>query len=297
MRLRAIFSVLAVAMVSVTPPALPDPLRMARAECPADPALARLMADSELVVIGKLTVPRDALDRTKTEPFAEFVEMQIRVESLVKGKYLPFVTLKYYNDDNNYSPWREDLIAVDEVPAIFFLSSSDRWIDTFGFAGSSRAAVQPATQQAVAAARTEALRQFRIDRGWRIDSKAPHFAEVKELIAKLGVVEDDDQQEVFDRLERLGEAAVPAIVALMDDRRPLKTYSIVLENHAEDSFEKFRHYGPREVVDGLAAVLNQITHSHYGFIYNGATPNERDAAVAGWRVHASDLPCSDQRSR
>jgi hypothetical protein len=291
MRLRSVFFILSIVLTSASTPALPDPLRGTHAECPADPELARLMADSELVVIGKATVPREAIQRTGEPQYRGHVSMPIRIEGLVKGRPTSDLTLRYFVPNEFGGPTRPDLLDLDDRSALFFLTSGDERPEIFYFARHSPGAIRPATETAVEAARVEAERQSRIDRGWRIDRKTPHFAEAQKLISRLGVVKDDRQQKVFDRLEHLGEAAVPAIVALMDDRRMLKTPSILLENHAENRFEKFRHYGPKQVVDGLAAILNQITGSSYGFIYNGATPAKRDAAVAAWRVHASDLPC------
>ncbi len=40
------------------------------------------------------------------------------------------------------------------------------------------------------------------------------------------------------------------------------------------------------MVDALAAVLNQITGRNFGFIYNGASEEERRSAVDGWRHYA-----------
>jgi hypothetical protein len=45
------------------------------------------------------------------------------------------------------------------------------------------------------------------------------------------------------------------------------------------------------VVDGLAAVLNQMTGERFGSIENGGSSRQRDATVAGWRVFAVDLAC------
>lgn len=297
MTLRRLLPLLAFAMASASTPALPGPPQGTHAECPADPELARLMAASELIVIGKTTIPRDALQRAAEQPHGGYVTMPIRVDGVVKGHPPPGLTLRYFVSEDSFGPKRADLLDMDDRSALFFLTSDDERQEVVYFAGHSPEAIRAATEKVVDAARTEADRQWRIDRGWWIDKNSPHFEEVHKLILKLGVVEDDRQQKVFDRLEHLGKSAVPAIVALMNDRRPLKTPSIVLQNHAVNRFEAHRHYGPKQVVDVLAAVLNQIAHDSYGFIYNGATTRTRDTTVAGWRVHASDLPCSDQRSR
>jgi len=45
-----------------------------------------------------------------------------------------------------------------------------------------------------------------------------------------------------------------------------------------------RHYAPQVVVDALAAILNQITGQHFGFIYNGATEVERAKTIQGGAI-------------
>ena len=85
------------------------------------------------------------------------------------------------------------------------------------------------------------------------------------------------------------------MIAQMDDRRPLRTQAISLVNHAPDAFEGMRHYGPEQVVDGLNAVLSQITGESFGSIENGGSGRQRDAAVAGWRVFGADLACKKRK--
>ncbi len=117
---------------------------------------------------------------------------------------------------------------------------------------------------------------------------APERSDVREIVEEIaalppGRASGPRQQALFDQLIAMGPEAVPTLVALMDDRRPLAWSGISLENRAPDAFEAVRHYGPVLMVDALAAVLSQITGEHFGFIYNGATEAERAATVAGWR--------------
>jgi hypothetical protein len=97
------------------------------------------------------------------------------------------------------------------------------------------------------------------------------------------MVKADTEQKAFSDLEALGCAAIPAIIRRMDDRRILPNPRISLRNKSPDAFEGIRHYGPIEVVDALAAILNQLTARDFGFIYNGATDDERAKTVQGWR--------------
>ena len=98
------------------------------------------------------------------------------------------------------------------------------------------------------------------------------------------------ERKAFSDLEALGCPAVPAIIAQMDDRRSLPDKRISLRNKSSDAFEAFRYYGPGQVVDALAAILNQETGQDFGFIYNGGTEAERDNAVRGWRRFLQNTP-------
>jgi hypothetical protein len=125
-------------------------------------------------------------------------------------------------------------------------------------------------------------------------SRPLHYEEVKRILDRLAELParptaEAEQENLFERLEALGPSAVPAMIDLMDDRRPLRFHSIGLTNHAADAFEGRRLYGPELIVDAVAAILNQITGENFGFIYNGATDAERRAAVAGWRRYRLSL--------
>jgi len=116
----------------------------------------------------------------------------------------------------------------------------------------------------------------------------PYRSDVRQIVEEIAALPPERasgprQQALFDQLIAMGPEAVPTLVALMDDRRPLAWSGISLENRAPDAFEAVRHYGPVLMVDALAAVLNQITGEQFGFIYNGATEAQRAATVAGWK--------------
>jgi hypothetical protein len=101
------------------------------------------------------------------------------------------------------------------------------------------------------------------------------------LIEKI--TKSDTEQKALADLEALGCAAVPAMIRRMDDRRSVPYPQISLRNKSPQAFEGIRHFGPRQVVDALAAILNQVTGQDFGFIYNGATGEERAKAIQGWR--------------
>lgn len=283
--------VLGSSVASATFGPIPAPLR----PCPPDAKLATLLAASHVVLVGEMDVPKQRLLDEARKPGPEYLDIPIRVESFVKGGGAETATVRFYPRDAAYKPSNDAILGLAGEPAILFLTQVDDGAVGLYFAGYTPDALKPATNVTVAAARAEASRQAQIAASWRADTTLPHFAEVRALIARLGTVSGDEQQRTFDRLEALGNAAVPAIIAQMDDRRPLRTRAISLVNHAPDAFEERRQYGPDQVVDGLDAVLNQITGQSFGSIVSGGSSRERDAAVAGWRIYAADLPCKRAR--
>lgn len=111
--------------------------------------------------------------------------------------------------------------------------------------------------------------------------------EVDHLVAGLieNALKPNAQTEAFGQLEALGCMAVPSIIRRMDDRRKLPISRVSLENKSPDAFEAVRHYSPELMVDALAAILNQVTGEHFGFIYNGASETERAATIKKWREY------------
>lgn len=119
---------------------------------------------------------------------------------------------------------------------------------------------------------------------WNLGAQTRHEPiddKVAALIERM--LDKATEQQAFRELESLGCPAVPAIIRRMDDRRPLPDPNISLANKSPQAFEGMRHYGPKMIVDALAAILNQMTGQHFGFICNGGTEQERTKAIQGWR--------------
>lgn len=90
------------------------------------------------------------------------------------------------------------------------------------------------------------------------------------------------QDNALKELQALGNQAVPDIVGHLNDIRPLAKGKISLANKASNAFEGLRHYSPDTVHDALSAVLNQLTGESFVFVYNGATPQEREDNRRKW---------------
>jgi hypothetical protein len=110
-------------------------------------------------------------------------------------------------------------------------------------------------------------------------------AEILQLIDNL--TNENMELEYFKKIEDIGEKGVPYIILALNDFRKLPIQYICLKNHSPDDFEAIRHYGPYLVVDALAAILGQITHKSFGFIYNGndITDEERIETIKGWYIY------------
>lgn len=259
------------------------------ADCPADVDLAKLFAASDHILIARMDFQPTLLVEEANSASPQYVELPLLVESRIKGGNDDQVSLRYFPSDTPYKPTMELMAVLAGRPAILFLTQVDEGPVGLYFAGYSPEALRASDADTINAIRNEVTRQSNIANGWQSDSSLPQFEEVADLISQLGVVSGVEQQQVFDSLINLGVDAVPAIVMQMDDRRPLQTRSISLKN-SPDAFEATRHYGPNQVLDGLDAVLKQIT-GFGGSIVHGGSERAREAAVAGWRVHASDMGC------
>lgn len=286
--IRSLFAALVLGLSAGSVASPSDAALPVAASCPTDSKLAVLTAGSDLVLIARMDVPRQRLVDEAQKSSPDYLDIPIRVDGVVKGDAVGAATVRFFPKDAFYKPSNDAVLGLAGATALLFLTRVD---GALYFAGHSPEALQPATEQTIGATRAEAARQMEIIRTWRVDTALPRFNEVRALIARLGHVSDGEQQRVFDQLEALGKEAIPAIIAQMDDRRSLLTRSISLPNHSPNAFESVRHYGPKQVVDGLDAVLGQITGASFGSITNGGSDRQRDATVAGWRIYASDLGC------
>ncbi len=234
--------------------------------CPADPQLAMLLAASDVVLVGKMEVPKQRLLEEGKKQSPVYLDLPIEVSGLLKGENVGSAAVRFYPRDSAYRPSNESVLRLADERAILFLTQVEDGPIGLYFAGYSPDALRPATDQAVKAVRQELSRQAKVINSWRLDISLPRFRE-----------------------------AVPAMISLMDDRRPLQTHAISLLNRSKDAFEGKRHYAPKQVVDGLAAVLNQITGRSFSSISSGGSDRQRAAAVAGWRVYGADLACRASR--
>jgi hypothetical protein len=251
--------------------------------------LWRLVAQSDLILEGQLMVPHDKIKQYLSDSSTGYVDLNLLIHNVYKGEgnNNQSIQISYYVEESKYNPSPEALMKMDQKNVIVVLTTGDSGNKKLYFAGNTPLALRPSDNAEIALFQNEIALQKRI-----VDEFPQHFQpsqivlydEVRILIQDL-TINADIQEENFKKLESLGEKAVPAIILLMDDRRPLPAKSISLENKWGNNFEAFRHYGPECVVDGLSAVLNQITGESFSFIYNGGSESARKHTVDGWKIY------------
>ncbi len=260
------------------------------------PALAqeaplwRLVAQSDIIVVGQPGA------MPETIPPDDYVGVAISSPRWIKGGSGSGLTVRWYSAPSAYAPSLEQLSAAVGVPSLVFTVKAQG--DLY-FAGDTPGALRSADPASIAAVEAEVARQDHVIADWTVDADTPLYPEVRAIIERIAALPPPtreerrawptEQQRLFDQLIALGPDAVPAIIMLMDDDRPLPDRAISLKNLSPDAFEGIRHYGPDVVAEGLAAVLNQITGENFGFIYNGATPDERRDSINGWRIYLDHL--------
>lgn len=252
--------------------------------------LWRLVAQSDVIATGRLAFP--------TSPVAprSYIALPFLENRLLKGEAGEPLIIRWFSEPGLYGPSASQLANASDSSSIVFAMRADR---SLYFAGNTPEAVQSVEVTAVASVQTEVARQEDVLRRWRDDSSVDHYAEVRSIINQIAALRPPSrsqrrdgvsaQQALFNRLIALGDDGVPAIIMLMDDRRPLAEPQITLVNDFAGAFEGTRHYGPDLIVDALEAILNDITGESFGNIYNGGSEQERTKAVRGWRIYLDHL--------
>jgi|HubBroStandDraft_5_1064220.scaffolds.fasta_scaffold45110_4 hypothetical protein len=241
----------------------------------------RLCAQADVVVLGTLSVPRDGKGAIAGED--NWAHIALHPARIMKGHLPSEAVVRYYLGKESGDVSKETLLALDGQSVVAFLVTSSegsgRPAQYFAQSEHGAEAAQPALVKEVD---TEIARQDDVLAHWGPDSGAKDFTTVKALIDRTTT--RDGATEAFKNLEALGQDGVSAMIAQMDDHRDLGVQQIELVN-PPNFWEGIRHYGPKEVVDALSAILNQITAEEFGFIENGGSDEERDHAVAGWRIY------------
>jgi hypothetical protein len=267
----------------------------------ANPALAGLVSSSPHILVGTPAPSRERFRAAATHDPPEYFEFPVTGVEVLKGPLTTDrLTVRNFPGDGYGEPEDETILGASGIRSLLFLVEGGGRPGELYFAGRDKAALQPATSINLAAAREEIARQERIAVRWWAPPNLPHFDKVRELVEALVAVARLEggrdfklkaQQRIFREFEELGPAAAPAIVAHMDDRRPLAIGQISLRNPNPNGWEGILHYGPKVVVDALSVILTQVTGRLFLVIHNGGTEEQRRAVLIAWRVHMHDIAC------
>lgn len=259
----------------------------ARAGSPDE--LWKLVAQSQMIVVGTPTVPADQIQRSERSGQYDYIAVPVRVKESLKGDSRAEIMVRYFTRPAWYSPAPRTLLESNDKQSILFLLQVDTQTisgtpETY-FAGHTRKAIQPYSEELCRRVRDETLAQKRIiddfARNFR-PADEPSSMKVRSLIE--ATLDRRTETRAFADLEALGESGVPALIMFMDDRRELPVKEIQLRN-GPGAFESSRTYGPQVVADAIAAILNQVTGEDFGTIVNGGSERERRAVIEAWRVY------------
>ena len=251
--------------------------------------LWRNVANAQYIVSGTLNVDTNKINEIKNSR-GDFIEFNFVVDSVFKGDIeKKEITLRKFICDKNGKENRcndSNLYAFNGQKVIAPIVKSQRKPGQYAFIKSSVKAMQLATEENANKISNEVKLQKEI-----IESKSyaeacpytPHADSVKTLIEDMLVA--SKAESAFVNLERLGKPAIPTIICQMDDRRELAIKSITFKNNFPNSTEKSRHYTPQVVTDVLAAILNQVAWNSFGYIFDGASEEERISVINGWRIY------------
>jgi hypothetical protein len=246
-----------------------------------------LVATAKVIVTGSLSVPVEEIRKCQASTKHAHVNLTVKRDQVLKGSVPEEFTVKWFTRPAHHSPDPERVMQLDGQKVMLFLTLlGDEPGREFYFAGSSPQALTEPGEPLQKQVRSEILLQQKVLGA--IEKSIPPVDHA--LLGKVGKLIDattrkDTQTDAFRQLEALGWDGVPAMILLMDDRRDLAVPHIELENQP-GHFEGIRQYGPRQVVDAVAAILNQITAENFGFIYSGdVTEEDRMEAVAGWGMY------------
>jgi hypothetical protein len=248
----------------------------------------RLVAESDLILRAHLTVPVEAIRASVAAENYAYLTLRAWIVEVLKGKpNATAVEVRYFTRPNSYSPSPQAVIDLNQKEAlVFLLRSDDPAVAGLYFAGHTPRALQVIEPDVLKAVREEVQNQQRIIATYPRSKAAQPDAQHQKVRALVQQMLDKRTEEAaFEKLEQMGPVAIPSMIRLMNDRRPVPIQSISLVNKSPDAFEGIRHYGPKVVVDAMAALLEQMTGEHFGIIVNGGSERERAATVHGWRVY------------
>ena len=246
------------------------------------------VAAAQYIVTGTLNTDTNKINEIKSSK-ADYIEFAFTIDSVFKGN-LPEkeITIRKFICDKNGKENRcndSNLFLFNGQKVLAPIVKSQTKPGQYAFIKSSVKTISLATEENLNKAAKEIAMQKEIIES-KLYAEICPFAQLSDSVKSL--IEDmltaSKAEEAYVKLERLGTQVIPAIICQMDDRRELAVKNISLENKYPNATEPSRQYSPKVVTDVLAAILNQVARNSFGFIYNGASEEERNSAINGWRI-------------
>jgi hypothetical protein len=246
--------------------------------------LWRVVSETHLIVTGTLRAPVEVIRQAQEKKRHDYATLTIEPATYLKGDTgEPVFRCHYYTEPASYLPSPGTVMDLDGKAvvlfAVFVSDAGNKW-----YVQHSPLAVQALTPETEKELRAEVENQRAVIE--KADELLPvekdeTYEKTKALIEEA--LDAEKALRSYEALIALGQKAVPAMIALMDDRRDLAVKQISLKN-PPGHWEAMRHYGPKKVVDLLDAILNDLV-GFGGSITNGGSESERKQAVDGWRIY------------
>lgn len=247
----------------------------------------RLIARSDAIAGGRLIISANSIQNSIDSRNYKYETAVLSGQQMLKGEAKSEnINFQFYTEPNLLSPNPNGIIGLDSKKSIAFLAdvSEDESPELYLLDDSKSLMLY--VHEIKNNITSEVENQNRIVESFN-GSRSANPDEMHEKV--LSLVEEmlDKKTEIwaFDSLEILGKKAVPSIIRLMDDRRPLPIKSIKFTNKSASSLEGVRHYSPELICDALSAILNQVTGENFGSIQNGGSERERVRTINGWRIY------------
>jgi hypothetical protein len=265
----------------------------------------RLVAHASHIFHGKLA-PAASVDVYVRGD--QYFAWRLEKVTALKGPLPPSANALFYTTRSSASKLAERVTALQGTEVVIFATKRD---DSFAFLTRTKdyppkplylafheepEAIQPMSAELLASLREELKNQERIAAVFPRSAAAKpdrYHAQVKRWIG--GLFKEATAQPAIDELSKLGVKAVPSLIRLMDDRRPLAKRMLGFPNPPRPlgapptgsaaDFESHFHFSADLAVDAIANLLKMITDEEVDFLRAGSTEEQRKAMVRAWRIY------------
>lgn len=203
------------------------------------------------------------------------------------------VLVRYFIEPHTFSPTVGLLDKLNGKDGILFLFRVDEEGSSSFFINDPNA-LQPSSPEALLAIESEVAAQDAILKNYRRpDIRDNAYRRVRNLVNNM--THPERAEDALSELQSLGKEYVPAMIHLMDDRRPLTIKQIAVSN-PPGHWEGIAHYAPECVVDVMSVMLSRITGETFGQIHDGGSEREEAAEVDAWRIYLHHLNADSEKA-